>query len=262
MNPYGFAGAYQMGETALDDAGFYNSDGTKKNDYIGKWTDKAHKLNIDTISDYIGAVNDGSGHPKKEKTGKGKKTKVVLDPSKKDSAIKAQDEAVKAFYVKVWSYICAGHLDQYVGTTINGITITESGLIGGYHLVGRGYTLKKTKKRKTAKRIPGLDDYLKSNGKIDPTDANKTHISEYIKLFNDYDVPFKKGVRISNKKKSANKSAASTKQKWLCKPEKKRRWDLKTSNGGESITKRDWSKMRDPFAPPPELRGVKIDSSD
>jgi hypothetical protein len=196
QNPLGFSGAYQMGEPALQDAGFYNKDGTAKNDFKGKWTDKAHDIGVNNISDFLGAENDGTGQSKTEVYGKRNKKRIIQDPLKTDTAKKAQDEAIKAYYIRVWGYICSAHLDRYVGETIKGIKLTESALIGGYHLVGRGYTNKKTKKR-----VPGLEDYLKSSGTIDPTDANKTHISEYIKLFNDYQVPFKKRVGVSKSKK-------------------------------------------------------------
>ena len=59
-----------------------------------------------------------------------------------------------------------------IGSTINGIPITESGLLSGAHLVGHGETAK----------------YINSNGKYIPMDQNKVSIEEYIKKFGGYDI--------------------------------------------------------------------------
>lgn len=61
---------------------------------------------------------------------------------------------------------------KYVGKSVGNILITESGLLGGAHLVGNG----------------GVKKFLKSNGKIDPQDANGVHVSEYIKTFSGYKI--------------------------------------------------------------------------
>ncbi|MEW6609774.1 MAG: hypothetical protein AB1414_20405 [bacterium] len=52
MNNFGFAGAYQLGELAMIDAGFYEKDGTSKNDWTGEWTQKAKDMGVTNV--YIG----------------------------------------------------------------------------------------------------------------------------------------------------------------------------------------------------------------
>ena len=61
---------------------------------------------------------------------------------------------------------------SYIGKTINGIEITEAALLGGAHLVGQG----------------GVKKFLKSDGKKDPVDGNGVHVSEYLRLFNNYEI--------------------------------------------------------------------------
>tara|TARA_R110000772_G_scaffold9601_2_gene31417 strand:+ start:1987 stop:2892 length:906 start_codon:yes stop_codon:yes gene_type:complete len=59
---------------------------------------------------------------------------------------------------------------KYIGKTIGGIHVTESGLLGAAHLVGNG----------------GVKKFLRSGGKNDDTDGNGTKCSEYLKLFSNY----------------------------------------------------------------------------
>ena len=61
---------------------------------------------------------------------------------------------------------------HYIGCEINGIKITESGLIAGSHLVGTGNVRK----------------YLSSGGKIDKADGNGVLCSSYIEFFNGYNL--------------------------------------------------------------------------
>jgi hypothetical protein len=185
-NPYGFLGAYQMGEAALIDAGFYLPDGTKKNDWTGTWTSKAQGMGIHSKADFLGAKIT-------QVKIKGKDIeKIEQDPEKIENARNAQDEAVKAYFRKVWGYICHWQLDTYVNEEIKGVTITESALIAAYHLVGVGTKDENATKRK------GLWLYLKSKGETNPEDANKTKVSSYIKEFSGYDVPFKAKPRIKS----------------------------------------------------------------
>ena len=61
---------------------------------------------------------------------------------------------------------------MYIGKTINGVKITESGLLAGAHLLGAG----------------GLSAYLKSDGKAKAIDRSGTHVSKYLEQFADYDI--------------------------------------------------------------------------
>lgn len=62
------------------------------------------------------------------------------------------------------------YIKEYVGSTVNGIDVTESGILAASHLVGGGNVKK----------------WLKSNGKCCPTDGNGVSIEEYIVLFSNY----------------------------------------------------------------------------
>ena len=84
---------------------------------------------------------------------------------------KMQDEAFLAL-CEINKYRLRNYLPKYVGKTINGIHITESGLIAASHLVGAGSVKK----------------YLRSNGKKIRRDANQVSLEEYIKLFNNYNL--------------------------------------------------------------------------
>ncbi|WP_374410886.1 hypothetical protein [Hydrogenophaga sp.] len=102
-NPIGYLGKYQMGEPALIDSGYYQKDGTRKNDWAGTWTGK----------DGIRSKDDFLGSPA------------------------AQDNAIKDYMKLQWGYIRHYGLDKYVGQTMSdGVKITESGLLAGSHLLG------------------------------------------------------------------------------------------------------------------------------
>ena len=66
-------------------------------------------------------------------------------------------------------------LDKYIGKDVGRIEITASGLLAGAHLKGvKG----------------GIKKYLESDGKEDPADANGTRVSEYLRKFQGYKVPY------------------------------------------------------------------------
>ena len=137
-NSYGYLGKYQMGESALKDAGYYKGDPTRRNDWIGEWTGK----------DGVWSKEDFLRNPR------------------------AQENAIREYHRKTWKYLKALGLDRYVGKTVGGIYITESGLLGGAHLLGAGNVKK----------------FLKSNGRIIPKDGYGTPITEYISKFSGYDI--------------------------------------------------------------------------
>lgn len=61
---------------------------------------------------------------------------------------------------------------EFIGTKINGIVITKSGLLAAIHLGG----------------ITSIRQFLVSHGKIDKADAYGTKISRYIKEFSSYNI--------------------------------------------------------------------------
>lgn len=139
VNSAGYLGKYQMGEMALADSGYYQkSSGKYNNDWSGNFTGKD---NVYSKENFL------TNHD-------------------------AQENAIRNFKKKQWSYLQNNGSTQAVGTTINGIPITESGLLSGAHLVGHADAGK----------------YINSNGKYIPKDANGVSIEEYIKKFGGYDV--------------------------------------------------------------------------
>lgn len=139
VNPYGYVGLFQMGEAALQDAGYYKGDSTPKtNDWSGGFTGKN---GVNSIAD------------------------LKANPD-------AQVAAVVAFENAQWKQIQALGLDNAIGKTINGVLITQSGLLAGAHLVGVG----------------GLQKFINSNGAIVPVDGNGTAISQYISQFGGYTI--------------------------------------------------------------------------
>ncbi len=138
VNGYGYAGLFQMGEAAMIDAGYYKQDGTAKNDWTGVFTGK----------NGISSLNDFKNNPD------------------------AQIHAIADYEAVQWKVIQSLGLASYIDKTINGVQITQSGLIAGAHLVGYG----------------GLQKYLSSNGTKDVLDGNGTPISQYIQKFGGYTI--------------------------------------------------------------------------
>lgn len=139
VNRYGFLGSYQMGESALIDAGYYQKDHTPNtNDWTGTWTGKN---GIHSKADFLA---NAAG----------------------------QTQAINDYNSKQWGFIRNLGLDRYLGQTVAGIVMTESGLLAGAHLVGVG----------------GLKTFLTSNGVQVPRDANNTAITQYITAFNGYNL--------------------------------------------------------------------------
>ncbi len=103
VNYAGYLGAFQMGEVALEEAGYYIRNSAHKGDennyWDGVWTGKD---NIWSKQDYLNSPT-------------------------------AQKNAAKIFHKKTWQYIRNLNLHKYIGKNVNGIEITPSGLIAGSH---------------------------------------------------------------------------------------------------------------------------------
>jgi integrating conjugative element protein (TIGR03758 family) len=104
INPFGYIGLFQMGEAALQDAGYYQGDLTRKNDWSGAWTGR----------DGIGSLAEFFARPD------------------------AQVQAIVAYHNTLVAQIKKSGLDHAIGKTIGGVEITLSGLVAGAHLVGMG----------------------------------------------------------------------------------------------------------------------------
>jgi len=88
-------------------------------------------------------------------------------------------EQVFIAYCKVNKWILRKDIKRSVGKTINGVKITESGILAAAHLSGAGNVKK----------------YLRSNGQRNYSDAYGSSIKSYMKTFAGYDVSYIKGDR-------------------------------------------------------------------
>lgn len=104
VNSYGYVGLFQMGEGALQDAGYYRGDLTRSNDWTGAWTGLGGVTNL----------ADFYAHPD------------------------VQVQAIVAYHNRLLAQIHAYGLDNAVGHSIGGVGVTLSGLVAGAHLVGIG----------------------------------------------------------------------------------------------------------------------------
>lgn len=139
VNPLGYMGKYQMGEMALSDIGYYKKDNGKyNNDWSGRFTGKNNVYN---------------------------KEDFLNNPQ-------AQENAIRDYMKMQWQYLKSEKSNNYIGSKINDIDITPSGLLTGAHLTGYSEAGK----------------YLRSNGKYIPKDGNGVSIEKYLKQFGGYDV--------------------------------------------------------------------------
>lgn len=93
-----------------------------------------------------------------------------------DSFLKNPELQEKAFiaYCKVNKWILRKDIARSVGKVINGVKITESGILAAAHLGGAGNVKK----------------YLRSKGRYNFSDAYGATIQLYMKNFADYDVSY------------------------------------------------------------------------
>ncbi|MFY0629321.1 MAG: peptidoglycan-binding protein LysM [Flavobacteriaceae bacterium] len=98
-----------------------------------------------------------------------------------DQFLKNPELQEKAFiaYCKVNKWILRKDIQRSVGKIINGVEITESGILAAAHLSGAGNVKK----------------YLRSNGGRNLSDAYGSSISSYMKKFAGYDVSEIEGDR-------------------------------------------------------------------
>lgn len=82
-----------------------------------------------------------------------------------------QDELIVE-YIKTNKRYLRRYIREYSGDTIEGVHITESGIIAAAHLVGSGSTGK----------------WFRNNGKVDIKDGNGVSIKHYLELFKGYQI--------------------------------------------------------------------------
>lgn len=138
VNNYGYLGKYQMGEAALADTGYYKGSSPG---YIQQWKGQfTGKDNVYSKNDYLNNQQ-------------------------------AQENAIREYMKKQWQILQGNGATKHIGSKINDIEITPSGLLAMSHLKGSGYVGK----------------YLNQEAKIE-ADGNGTSPLEYLKKFGGYDV--------------------------------------------------------------------------
>ncbi len=102
--------------------------------------------------------------------------KMIGIHNKKKDFLKNASLQEKAFlaYTSKNKWILRRDIKRYVGRTIAGVKITESGILAAAHLAGAGNVKK----------------YLRSGGAVGFEDANGTSIRYYLKKFAGYDTSF------------------------------------------------------------------------
>jgi hypothetical protein len=91
---------------------------------------------------------------------------------------KLQEEAFYAL-CSLNKWILKRDIKRSVGKKINGVEVTESGILAAAHLAGAGNVKK----------------YLRSNGEINAYDVFGTNVQQYMKRFAGYDTSFIKPVK-------------------------------------------------------------------
>jgi len=142
VNAQGYMGSYQMGEAALIDAGYASRNGSAYDNANIAWTGKD---GINSTQDFLNNQQ-------------------------------AQTNAFNANLSNNWRRAERNGLTQYVGRDINGVTLTESGLLGGMHL-----------------KPAAVKAYFNNGGCIPgrgsaTNDGNGTCVGEYMKKFSGFDV--------------------------------------------------------------------------
>jgi RHS repeat-associated protein len=100
VNQYGFMGRYQLGHTALADIKWYDLES-------GTYTAAANAYGVYSDETFLG-------------------NKL------------AQETAVRLSTMRNWFYTRHFELTKHIGTTVRGVEVTPSGILGAMHLVGIG----------------------------------------------------------------------------------------------------------------------------
>jgi len=112
-----------------------------------------------------------------------------------------QEEAIRRFTDANYRTLVAGGAGQYIGQTINGVTVTWSGLLGASHLGGAGGTLR----------------MLRTNGAYNPNDGH-TSLAQYMNKFAGYDTNAGSGGGLCGQS-STSPNAGRNGYQQVCDPE-------------------------------------------
>ena len=134
------------------------------------------------FKEFLGFYESGSDYKKINSLGYlgkyqfGRSTLKVLRIKKINNFINIPELQEKAFLMNVMrnKWILRREIERFRGKKINNILITESGIIAAAHLSGPGNVKK----------------FLRNNcnNNLDFKDINGTKISDYIKIFRNYDI--------------------------------------------------------------------------
>ena len=134
------------------------------------------------FKEFLGFYESGSDYKKINSLGYlgkyqfGRSTLKVLRIKKINDFINIPELQEKAFLMNVMrnKWILRREIERFSGKKINNILITESGIIAAAHLSGPGNVKK----------------FLRNNcnNNLDFKDINGTKISDYIKIFRNYDI--------------------------------------------------------------------------
>tara|TARA_A100001015_G_scaffold119604_1_gene132628 strand:- start:3022 stop:3648 length:627 start_codon:yes stop_codon:yes gene_type:complete len=134
------------------------------------------------FKEFLGFYESGSDYKKINSLGYlgkyqfGRSTLKVLRIKKINDFINIPELQEKAFLMNVMrnKWILRREIERFSGKKINNILITESGIIAAAHLSGPGNVKK----------------FLRNNcsNNLDFKDINGTKISDYIKIFKNYDI--------------------------------------------------------------------------
>ena len=172
---------YKVGEPLAYNVSTYKSALNERNEKLN-----SNNFSIETTNSFIDfkealAVKEANGDYKavnsygymgKYQFGKGTLKFIGLKNTNDFLNNSALQEKAFVAYVQKNKWILRREIKKYVGKTIGGVKITESGMLAAAHLGGAG----------------AVQDYLRSNGQISFTDGYGTNIKSYLKEFANYDL--------------------------------------------------------------------------
>ncbi len=150
---------------------WYESDDANFNLFLGKtYVGFKEALGFKESRGNYKIVNE-FGYMGKYQFGKGTLRMIgIYSPERFMNDTKLQERAFTAYTARN-KWILRRDIDRYVGRYINGVKVTESGILAAAHLAGAGNVKK----------------YLRSGGAIGFSDAFGTSIGYYLKKFSGYD---------------------------------------------------------------------------
>ena len=170
-----------VGITSFSSPTPINSINTNTNKLIPTETITIQKTGLELFLDSLGRYESNNNYTKVNKwgyLGKYQFSKRTLrglgykiTPQQFLDNPELQEQAVRDLLIDN-KRVMSKHITKYTGTIINGITITESGILAATHLVGP----------RAVKR------YLNSNGKRVKKDALGTSVEDYMKYFKGYNL--------------------------------------------------------------------------